>query len=217
MSTSGFWIDKPFVDILAAFHRGKPLPAAVGAGIFSGAMGCSLGAKAARVSKGKPSGQLRGEGMYSVCAEAEEKLVQIVGALLPLEEEDGKAVKRILGFLGRFEKGERGEDVLGGLDEALKSGIQSPFAVLLLLREGLETMAGFVDVCDHNLISDLATGAHLCMASGEGVHLVIQSNCQLLSDRDHAEGALEELSQILPDLRASTKKIHDTALAILQS
>ncbi len=157
------------------------------------------------------------EGIHFMCARAEEKLAKISKSLIPLEEEDGKAVKRILRFLHHFEKGERSPEILEGLDEALKDGIHSPFSVLLLLREGLETMAGFVDVCDQNLISDLATGAHLCMASGEGVHLVIQSNSQLLRDRAHADGALEELSKILPDLRASTKKIHDTALAILQS
>jgi formiminotetrahydrofolate cyclodeaminase len=217
MSTIDSWVEKPFSEILSAFHRGKPLPAAVGASIFSAAIGCSLGAKAARVSKGNPTSSMGGEGIHFVCAKAEEKLVQIAKDLIPIEKEDGKAVKQILRFLHRFEKGERGEEVLDGLDHALKDGIQSPFSVLLFLRDGLEVMAGFVDVCDHNLISDLATGAHLCMAAGEGLFLVIQSNAQLLRDRDHADGALEELSQILPDLRASTKKIHDTALAILQS
>ena len=208
---------RPFAEILGAFHRGKPLPAAVGASIFSGAIGCSLGAKAARVSKGNPTRSPEGEGIHSICAEAETKLARLSQSLIPIESEDGKAVKRILHFLHRYEAGDRSAAVLDGLDEALKEGIRTPFSVLLLLRDALEVMAGFVDVCDHNLISDLATGAHLCMAAGEGLYLVIQSNSQLLRDRAHADGALEELSQILPDLRASTKKIHDTAMAILQS
>ncbi len=199
----------PFIELLRVFAERRPVPGCGSGAALAAALGAALGSMAVRYSRGR-------KGRSEVLLEtdrrldrAETDLARVGELCTKLADRDAEAYRGVL------EAWKEGLEPRPRLDEVLKEAIAVPFEVLSLVLDALDSMAAIADQSNTNLIGDLAAGACLLEAAGSCAALAIRSNAVQMADRDHADGAIEEVDRIEESIRAAHKKILDTALTAM--
>ncbi len=195
--------DPAVARLLAVFAERRPLPGACSAASLAAALGAALAFHVVRrgVRRGRTAG---GTGPTRTPAEVEEILRRMVTEGPELAERD----RRLMAAVRAAADG-------GEQEKALKEALAVPFEVLALVRDVLDSLAEMADEAHVNLVADLAAGAALLHAGAVAAAFAARGVASQLQDREHADGACEEVQLLEEAVRASHKKILDTADAAL--
>ena len=191
-------LDQPFVKLIDALAARTPTPGGGAAAAMAGCMGTALFLMVVRFSRGKKANVDR-EGEL---VRAESQLDDCRQRLLPMAELDCRSFDAVSAAYG-MSKDTDGQKVARSraIQEALVGAMVVPEQTLGMVREVFTVMQGVIGCVGKTIASDLAAGAALLLAAGEGAFLNVQINAGSLEDKDLAGRTMERAFAVRDEIR----------------
>jgi formiminotetrahydrofolate cyclodeaminase len=200
--------DQPLVDLLAAFRSSDPTPGGGSASALGGAIGASLLAMVAGLSKPRTRTPEEDEQL----AAARTRCTTISDRLTALMDRDSAAYD---GVVAAFRLPKNSEDEKAarsaGIQEALRTATEAPLEVMRASLEAIqlaETVAAFGNT---NAASDVQVGLELLGAGLRGAGMNVAINLTSLKDQAYV-AAMKKEARLL-EIEAS--RAHAAAIAAL--
>lgn len=193
-------LDK-FIETLAAK---TPTPGGGAASAIAGCMGCSLFLMVLRFSRGKKANVAR-EGDL---ARVEDMLSDHLRRLLPMADRDCRSFDLVSAAYGMPKDNDKQKALREkAIQEAMLGAMVVPEELLCMVRDVFNSMESVVSCIGKAIISDLASGAMLLLASAEGAHLNVRINSAYLTNRDLADTAMRRVNAVLEEIRRAQRAI----------
>jgi len=193
-------LDK-FIETLASK---TPTPGGGAAAAIAGCMGCSLFLMVLRFSRGKKANVAR-EGDL---ARVEDMLSDHLRRLLPMADRDCRSFDLVSAAYGMPKDNEKQKALREkAIQEAMLGAMVVPEELLCMVRDVFNSMESVVSCIGKAIISDLASGAMLLLASAEGAHLNVRINSAYLTNRDLADTAMRRVTAVLEEIRRAQRAI----------
>ncbi|HEX6810348.1 MAG TPA: cyclodeaminase/cyclohydrolase family protein [Planctomycetota bacterium] len=190
-----------FVESLAAK---TPTPGGGAASALAGCMGCSLFLMVLRFSRGKKANVAREADL----ARVETVLSDHLKRLMPMADRDCRSFDLVSAAYGMPKDNEQQQALREkAVQEAMLGAMVVPEELLCMVRDVFNAMSGVVNCIGKAIISDLASGAMLLLASAEGAYLNIRINAAYLKNRDLADSAMRRATAVLEETRSAQKSI----------
>jgi formiminotetrahydrofolate cyclodeaminase len=199
-------IQQPFDQIVASLAAKTPTPGGGAAAAMAGCMGTALFLMVVRFSRGKKANVDRDADLQT----AETLLDGHVKRLLPMAERDCKSFDLVSAAYG-MPKDDEAQKALRekAIQEAMVGAMVVPEETLCMVRDVFVAMQQVVGCIGKAIVSDLASGASLLLASAEGAFLNVRINAAFLTNRELADRTLARAGDVLAEIRK-----HQSAIAI---
>lgn len=197
-------IHQPFDKLIESLAAKTPTPGGGAAAALAACMGTSLFLMVVRFSRGKKANVDRDGDL----AGAEAKLQEHLQRLLPMADRDCKSFDLVSAAYG-MPKGTPEQQALRekAIQEAMVGAMVVPDETLCMVRDVFGAMQGVVDCIGKAILSDLASGAALLLAAGEGAFLNVRINAAFLTNRALADGTMQRARGVLDEIRGQQRDI----------
>ncbi len=188
--------DMTVTDLLAAFRSPDPTPGGGSASALAGAVGASLVAMVATLSKPKATTD---EDLLSLRTSGQ-RCVELAEQLTALVDRDSEAYELVVGAyrLPRSTDADKAARS-GQIQRAMRAAIEAPLDVMRACAEGLghaRTVAAFGNP---NASSDVQAGRELLRAGLRGARLNVEINLGSMKDATYVAGVREETERLVDE------------------
>lgn len=191
-------IEQPFAKFVESLAARTPTPGGGAAAAMAGSMGTALFLMVVRFSKGKKANVDR-EGDL---ARVESVLASHLERLMPMAERDCRSFDLVSAAYGMPKDTDEQKALREkAVQEAMRGAMVVPEETLCMVRDVFVAMEGVVACIGKAIVSDLASGAALLLASAEGAFLNVRINAAYLTDRERADRAMERATSVLLEVR----------------
>lgn len=199
-------IQQPFEKLVESLAAKTPTPGGGAAAAMAGSLGTALFLMVVRFSQGKKANVDR-EGEL---ADVEKVLADHLERLNPMAERDCKSFDLVSAAYG-MKKDTDGEKELRqkAIQEALVGAMVVPEETLCMVRDVFVAMDRVADCVGKAIVSDLASGASLLLASAEGAFLNVRINAAFLANRELADSTMERARNVQAEIHRHQQKIAD--------
>ncbi|MCR9246159.1 MAG: cyclodeaminase/cyclohydrolase family protein [bacterium] len=199
-------IQQPFEKLVESLAAKTPTPGGGAAAAMAGSLGTALFLMVVRFSQGKKANVDR-EGDL---ADVEQVLGDHLERLNPMAERDCKSFDLVSAAYG-MKKDTDGEKELRqkAIQEALVGAMVVPEETLCMVRDVFVAMDRVSDCVGKAIVSDLASGASLLLASAEGAFLNVRINAAFLANRELADSTMERARHVQAEIQRHQQKIAD--------
>jgi formiminotetrahydrofolate cyclodeaminase len=179
--------------LLEAFRSSDPTPGGGSASALAGAVGASLFAMVAALSKPRASAARDVEQLRAVGTRSTE-LAKRLEALIDRDSEAYELVMRAY----RLPKGTDDEKAARSarIQEALKAAIDAPLDVMRTCAAGIAQAAVLVEHGNPNASSDVQVGLELLHAGLRGARLNVEINLGSVKDQAYAAAVTREIDRL---------------------
>ena len=177
-------IDRPLVELLAAFRSSAPTPGGGSASALAGAVGASLLAMVAAMPKHRAASEEDVERLRAAahhCTELSENLAALI-------DRDAEAYELVVGAY-RLPK-ECAADKLDRsvrIQQALRKATEVPLEVMRRCADAIESAAVVAAFANPNAASDVGVALELLTAGERGARLNVEINLGSVKDADYAD------------------------------
>ncbi len=191
-------IHDSFAKLVESLAAKTPTPGGGAAAAMAGCMGTALFLMVVRFSRGKKANADREADL----ARVEDLLADYQRRMLPMAERDCKSFDLVSAAYG-MPKDDDAQKALRekAIQEAMVGAMVVPEETLCMVRDVFVAMEGVVACIGKAIVSDLASGAALLLASAEGAFLNVRINAAYLTDRERADRAMERATSVLLEVR----------------
>ncbi|MCA8953142.1 MAG: cyclodeaminase/cyclohydrolase family protein [Planctomycetes bacterium] len=199
-------MQQPFEKLVDSLAAKTPTPGGGAAAAMAGSLGTALFLMVVRFSKGKKANAER-EGEL---AAVEQLLANHLERLKPMAERDCKSFDLVSAAYG-MPKNSDGEKALRdkAIQEALVGAMVVPEEAMCMVRDVFVAMDRVADCVGKAIVSDLASGAALLLASAEGAFLNVRINAAFLANRELAESTMVRAKTVHAEILRHQEKIAD--------
>jgi formiminotetrahydrofolate cyclodeaminase len=128
--------------------------------------------------------------------------------LLPMADRDCRSFDLVSAAYGMPKDNDKQKALREkAIQEAMLGAMVVPEELLCMVRDVFNSMENVVSCIGKAIISDLASGAMLLLASAEGAHLNVRINSAYLTNRDLADTAMRRVNAVLEEIRRAQRAI----------
>ncbi len=197
-------IQQPFANLIESLAAKTPTPGGGAAAAMAGSLGTSLFLMVTRFSQGKKANVDR-EGDL---AEVEKLLADHLERLMPMAERDCKSFDLVSAAYGMPKATDDEKELRSkAIQEALVGAMVVPEEALCMVRDVFVAMDGVVECIGKAIVSDLASGAALLLASAEGAFLNVRINASFLRSRERADSTMMRAQTVQTEIHRFQEKI----------
>ena len=198
-------IDQSFSKIVESIAAKTPTPGGGAAAAMAGCMGTALFLMVVRFSRGKKANVDRDADLSRV----ENVLADHLKRMLPMAERDCRSFDLVSAAYSMPKEGDQQKALREkAIQEAMVGAMVVPEETLCMVRDVFVAMEKVVDCVGKAIVSDLASGASLLLASAEGAFLNVKINAAYLTNRELADGTIDRATSVLKEARR-----HQNAIA----
>ena len=199
-------IDKSFSQIVESLAAKTPTPGGGAAAAMAGAMGTALLLMVVRFSRGKKANEAREQDL----ARVETQLADALKRMMPMAERDCRSFDLVSAAYGMPKEPEAQKALRDkAIQEAMVGAMVVPEETLCMVRDVFVAMEQVTSCVGKAIVSDLASGAALLLASAEGAFLNVRINAAFLTNRDLADRTIVRATSVLTEIRR-----HQGAIAV---
>lgn len=199
-------IQQSFGKLVESLAARTPTPGGGAAAAMAGCLGTSLFLMVVRFSRGKKANADR----EAELTEVEQLLSGHLERLLPMAERDCKSFDLVSAAYG-MPKATDDEKALRhkAIQEAMVGAMVVPEEALCMVRDVFVAMDRVADCVGKAIVSDLASGAALLLASAEGAFLNVRINAAYLENRELADTTMVRVKTVQAEIHRHQEKIAD--------
>jgi formiminotetrahydrofolate cyclodeaminase len=191
-------IDQSFAELVESMAAKTPTPGGGAAAALSACMGTALFLMVVRFSRGKKATLDRDSDLQA----AEARLQEHLERLMPMAERDCASFDQVSKAYGLPKESDEDKAVRSrAIQEAMVGAMVVPEETMCMVRDVLQTMSAVNDCVAKSIASDLASGAHLLLAGGEGAFLNVRINAAYLENRELAESTMQRAIAVLGEVK----------------
>jgi formiminotetrahydrofolate cyclodeaminase len=199
-------IDQPFSRLIESLAARTPTPGGGAAAALAACMGCALFTMVVRFSRGRKQNLDRDGDLQ----QAEATLQELLQKLMPMAERDCRsfdAVSAAYAMPRETESEKRARSQ--AIQTALAGAMREPELTLGMVEAVFLAIEPVAACIAKTIASDLATGAALLLAAGEGTYLNVKINAAFLEHRELADRTMAGASAV----RVAVQKHHQQIAA----
>ncbi len=197
-------IQQSFEQIVESLGAKTATPGGGAAAAMAGAMGASLFLMVVRFSRGKKV-NLDRDGDLASC---EATLADSVKRLLPMAERDCRSFDLVSAAYGMAKDTDEQKKLRDkAIQEAMVGAMVVPEETLCMVRDVIAAMKPVIGCVGKAIVSDLASGASLLLASAEGAFLNVRINANFLTNRELADSTMVRAGAVLAEIRREHEAI----------
>jgi len=191
-------IDKSFSQIIESIAAKTPTPGGGAAAAMAGCMGTALFVMVVRFSRGKKANADREQDL----ARVETQLADALKRMMPMAERDCRSFDLVSAAYG-MPKDDDAQKALRekAIQEAMVGAMVVPEETLCMVRDVFVAMEQVTSCIGKAIVSDLASGAALLLASAEGAFLNVRINAAYLTNRELADRTIVRATSVLTEIR----------------
>lgn len=199
-------IHQTFAQIVDSLASKTPTPGGGAAAAMSGCMGTALFLMVVRFSRGKKANEAREQDL----ARVETQLADALKRMMPMAERDCRSFDLVSAAYGMPKEPEAQKALRDkAIQEAMVGAMVVPEETLCMVRDVFVAMEQVTSCVGKAIVSDLASGAALLLASAEGAFLNVRINAAFLTNRDLADRTIVRATSVLTEIRR-----HQGAIAV---
>ena len=199
-------IDKSFSQIIESIAAKTPTPGGGAAAAMAGCMGTALFLMVVRFSRGKKANVDR----ESDLARVETLLADALKRMMPMAERDCRSFDHVSAAYGMPKDTDAQKKLREkAVQEAMAGAMVVPEETLCMVRDVFVAMEQVTNCIGKAIVSDLASGAALLLASAEGAFLNVRINAGYLTNREQADRTTIRATSVLAEIRR-----HQGAIAV---
>lgn len=199
-------IDKSFTQIIESLAAKTPTPGGGAAAAMAGCMGTALLLMVVRFSRGKKANADREPDL----ARAETQLADALKRMMPMAERDCRSFDLVSAAYGMPKETDAQKTLREkAIQEAMVGAMVVPEETLCMVRDVFVAMEAVTSCVGKAIVSDLASGAALLLASAEGAFLNVRINAAFLTNRELADRTIVRATSVLTEIRR-----HQGAIAV---
>lgn len=199
-------ITQSFQQLVDSLAKKTPTPGGGAAAAMAGCMGTSLFLMTVRFSQGKKANVDREDDL----AKVEALLQDHLSRLMPMAERDCKSFDLVSVAYGMAKETEEQKELRSkAIQEAMVGAMVVPEETQAMIRDVFVAMDEVSECIGKAIVSDLASGAALLLAAGEGAYLNVRINADYLTNRELADTTMIRANSVRDEIRR-----HQDAIAV---
>ena len=192
-------IAQPFSQIVESLAAKTPTPGGGAAAAMAGCMGAALFLMVVRFSRGKKATVDREQDL----ARVEGVLDGHIKRMLPMAERDCRSFDLVSAAYGMPKETDQQKALREkAIQEAMVGAMVVPEETLCMVRDVFVAMDQVTGCIGKAIVSDLASGAALLLASAEGAFLNVKINAAFLTNRELADRTTDRATTVLKEIRS---------------
>jgi formiminotetrahydrofolate cyclodeaminase len=201
-----------FSDIVDSLAKKTPTPGGGAAAALAATMGASLFLMVVRYSQGKKANV----GREAELATAEQALQRHVAELTPMAERDCRSFDEVSAAYALPKDTDAQKATRdAAIQRAMVGAMVVPEQTLGMVRAVFASIEPVVSCIGKLIVSDLAAGAVLLRAGGEGAFLNVRINAASLTDKALADATMARADAVLAEVRSAQESIAKTVDRLL--